>query len=175
MAERYLIRWYGPRATEQLLAECGHPNPVVRYRAAWALGKTRDPRAFEGLLRLTSDEDEGVRYDATLALGELGDERAIPHLHRIWLEDDHTRPAGEALAKMGPRAIPAVEEALRSESTNLRAGALNVLCALAPTGNRRVFELLNECLNDPDPGIRTDAADQIEEQARASRTGPDKR
>src|SRR5579872_3031502 len=70
-AEGYLIRYYGARALEQLTEACSHPNPVVRFRAVWALAYTHDPRAYETILHLADDADERVRYDATIALGIL--------------------------------------------------------------------------------------------------------
>ena len=76
-AEVYLMRYYSVRALVPLLEACNHSNPVVRFRAAWALAHTHDPRAYETLLRLTDDPDSGVRYDATIGLGVLGDIRAI--------------------------------------------------------------------------------------------------
>ena len=109
-AEDYLIRYYGARALEPLLAACDHPNPVVRYRAVWALACTHDSRAYETILRLIDDPDEGVRYDATLALGILGDRRAVRPLVEIALCDDATRPASGALARMRSVGIPALLE-----------------------------------------------------------------
>src|SRR5438067_9894688 len=87
-AQGYLIRYYGARAKDQLIGACGHPNPVVRFRAVWALGYAKDSEAYETILRLCGDPDEGVRYDATIALGILGDGRAIEPLSQMLLSND---------------------------------------------------------------------------------------
>ena len=55
---------------------------MVRLRAGWVLGMSKDPRAFEPLCRLLRDLDERVRYDIAVALGHHGDERAIPILRQ---------------------------------------------------------------------------------------------
>ena len=81
-AERRLIR-FGAKAVEALLAATTDPNPQVRYRAVWALGKSQSERVFEVICVLTEDADQAVRYDATRALGELGDPRAVPFLENL--------------------------------------------------------------------------------------------
>ena len=87
-AETCLIRYYGSRATELLILASHHPNPAVRFRAVWILGKSKDPRAFEAILKLTEDVDPRVRYDAVAALGELGDIRAFKPLKAIAVTSD---------------------------------------------------------------------------------------
>ena len=81
-AERRLIR-FGAKAVEALLIAATDPDPQVRFRAVWALGKSQASRAFEVICALTEDADEAVRYDATRALGELGDLRAVPFLESL--------------------------------------------------------------------------------------------
>lgn len=81
-AERYLIR-FGRKGVEPLIEVASSPDPQVRFRAVWALGKSRDSRALPTILHLTDDPDERVCYDAILALGELGDTRAVPVLGEI--------------------------------------------------------------------------------------------
>ncbi len=99
-AERHLIR-FGTNAVDALLIAAADPNPQVRYRAVWALGKSRQGRAFEVICALTEDADEAVRYDATRALGELGDLRAVPFLEslarRVTPKDNRWDPALSAL------------------------------------------------------------------------------
>ena len=102
-AERRLIH-FGAKAIEALLMAASDPNPQVRYRAVWALGKSRAERAFEVICALTEDADEAVRYDATRALGELGDRRAVPFLkslaRRVTPKDCRWDPALWALKKL---------------------------------------------------------------------------
>src|ERR1700722_5011785 len=61
-AETSLIRYYGARAIDQLLEVVDHPNPAVRWRAAWTLAHTREPRLFDVILNLGSDPEGDVRY-----------------------------------------------------------------------------------------------------------------
>ncbi len=132
------------------------------------LGYTHDPRAYETILRLTDDPDERVRYDATVALGILGDERAIEPLTRIYLSQDETRPAGMASHRMGPKAVPALIEVLRQGNAHVRHSVVNVLGGLAQDyGDKRCIELLQGCLNDPDPLVKKDAEFWLEELGRA--------
>jgi len=169
----YLIRYYGVRALDELLEASSHPNPIMRYRAAWALGHTHDPRAFEAILRLTDDPDEAVRYDSTIALGILDDERAIEPLKAIWLQNDDTKPACEAFFRMGPKTVYAVEDVLANESSSIRWTAMILFARLAERhGDARSIEMLETCLNDSCKGIRVDAGyrlNEIREQQQAGK------
>jgi HEAT repeat protein len=163
-AEMYLMRYYGARALDELIGACNHSNPVVRFRAVWALAHTKDPRIYETILRLTDDPDERVRYDATLAFGVLGDMRAVPQLMRMWPEHDETRPAAEAISKLGVKTLPAVEKVHRGGDVELRREAVNVIGGFAKNdGNKRAIKLLRASLNDPDSIVREDARYWLEE------------
>lgn len=167
-AEGYLIRYYGSRALQPLLEACDHSNPVVRFRAVWALGYTHDPRAYETLLRLTDDPDEGVRYDATIALGILGDERAIEPLKQICLRNDVSRPAGMAFHRMGVRSVPALTELLHQGNPEVRWSVTQVLGNFAQEfSDQRSIELLQVAANDPDPAVRENAEFWLEEIRKA--------
>ncbi len=111
-AERRLIR-FGPKAVDALLQAGDSPDPQVRFRAVWALGKSGDPRAFVAILRRTDDPDDRVRYDAVLALGELGDRRADAPLAALAAQQDRpdsvSGAARTALAKLQGR-LPNEEE-----------------------------------------------------------------
>jgi HEAT repeat protein len=163
-AEDYLIRYYGSRASEQLMEACLHPNPVVRFRAVWALGYTHDPQAYETILHLMDDHEETVRYDATLALGILGDERAIEVLTRILLSNDETRPAADALSRMGIKAVPALMVALDQGDSPVRWSALQVLGNLAKDfGDVGCIESLQAYANDPDAMVGDNTAFWLDE------------
>jgi HEAT repeat protein len=145
-AEGYLMRYYGARALEPLIEACDHPNPVVRFRALWALAHTRDRRAYDPILRLMR-----VRYDATVALGVLGDLRAIEPLTEPLLCDDETRPAVMAFIRLGPATIPAMADILRRGNARSRWQAIQVL------GNfqdERSLALIKQYCNDPDASVR---------------------
>lgn len=163
-AERYLIRYYGVRALEPLLESCRHPNPVVRFRAAWALGYTQDPRAYEAILQLTDDPDDGVRYDATIALGILGDERGIEPLTRVFLAHDPSRPGALGFSQIGLKTVPVLEELLRNGDPRVRQRAINVIGGFANDHeDTHCIELLESCANDSDPIIRAEAEFWLEE------------
>lgn len=154
-AESNLIRYYGSRALEPLIAACSHPNAVVRYRAAWALGFTSDPRAFETLLQLTRDPSGYARYDATLALGNLGDERAIEPLVTLMCTPDPENyidsAAAMAIVRLGKPAIPALIKLLSHADIHVCEEAAY---ALGNIKDEAALEPLAHLLTDPDEGIR---------------------
>lgn len=71
--DRYRSRFAG--LLDPLLLD---PDPEVRWRAAWALGRL-DQRV-PGLRRAASDPDDRVAERAVWALGTVGDDRAIRDL-----------------------------------------------------------------------------------------------
>jgi len=161
-AEYCLIRYYGARAVDSVLKVVDHPNPAVRFRAAWILGETGDPRAFDVLLRLADDPDEGVRYDAVLAFGNLRDVRAIPHLIRMLLEDDPSKPAANAIVKIGLAARPTVEGVLKSGNPSERYSAVFILGHFAADYcDEQALELLRIASKDADPLVALEAADWL--------------
>lgn len=103
-AERNLIR-FRSKAVAQRIEAASSPDPQVRFRAVWALGKSRDARALDTIVGLTRDPDERVRYDAAMALGEFGDRRAVPVLlqlaKRPASRDGLESAAAMALSKLG--------------------------------------------------------------------------
>jgi HEAT repeat protein len=162
--EHYLIRFYGVRALDQLLEACDHPNPVVRFRAAWALAYTHDPRSYETILRLTDDPEERVRYDAVIALGILGDERAIEPLIRMLLSNDETRPAGSGLDRMGLKTVPALIGILHHCNPDVRVIVVDILGGFAKKfGDERCLELLKEFIQAPGLEVRKNAEYWLDE------------
>ncbi len=66
-----------PKLIETLREE---KDPVVRRRAAIALGQLRARKAVRPLLALLKDEDPVFRYTAADALGEIGSRSAVEPL-----------------------------------------------------------------------------------------------
>ncbi len=64
----------------QMLA---NPSPERRWKAAEALGRSKDPNAVDPLIRALRDEDWRVRQKAAWALGFIGDPRALQPLRRL--------------------------------------------------------------------------------------------
>lgn len=157
-AEAYLIRYYGMRALDDLIEATRSDNPHTRFRAAWVLGYTRDPRAFEPLVPLVEDPDPVVRYETTIALGILGDPRVVPILTELARRNHEDWPAFYAFSKLGRPAIPVMEEFLREPDPVLRRGAVDTLGGLAEDdGEVHCMELIQACLQDPEPDVRADA------------------
>ena len=104
-AESRLIL-FGKMAIPQVLQVVDHPDPRVRFRAIWVLGRSRDPAVFEAVLSHVEDSDHRVAYDAMMALGQLGDSRAIPYLKLLAIKfDGHPEGLGgaalSALSRLG--------------------------------------------------------------------------
>jgi len=79
-----------PRGIPELLTRTKDDRPeMVRYGAAWALGKlgsfheTRRDEVLEYLVALTRDRNYRTRLGATLGLVELGYTKAVPDLEKI--------------------------------------------------------------------------------------------
>lgn len=154
-AEANLVRYYGTRAIDDLIDLCADPNPTVRYRAAWALGKIGDARAFETVLALIDDPDERVQYDATLALGKLADPRAVDILVARLIKDT-TGAVAFALVKLGTLARKKLAPWLDDPRSDHRLAALTVL------GHLEDVDLVRPLADDPDPFVREEAAYWLE-------------
>lgn len=128
-AEYCLIR-FGRKALELLVAAAAHEDPRVRFRAVWALGKSRDRRALPTILELTQDADARVAYDAVLALGELGDLGAVPRLAELsgQAEDDRglVGASWSALRKLGRVIAERIETGTADPETSRALVVFNV-------------------------------------------------
>ncbi len=60
-----------------------HPDPIVRRRAALAIGRIGDPVGTPLLLELLNDPSVSVQRDAVFALGLLGDPSAFDRLRAL--------------------------------------------------------------------------------------------
>ncbi len=60
-----------------------HPDPMVRRRAALAIGRIGDPAGTPLLLELLNDPSASVQQDAVFALGLLGDPSAFDRLRTL--------------------------------------------------------------------------------------------
>ncbi len=106
-----------------------HPDPIVRRRAALALGRIGDPAATSTLLELLTDPDSTVQQDAAFALGLLRDPAALARLRDLVLNT----PPGEqgathaeavtAIAKIGGgEAAGLLEELLVRRMAEVESG-----------------------------------------------------
>ncbi len=130
-----LGRLLGETATSSLLETlAGHPQPSLRYLAAWALPASWTSASPEVVEALASDRSAAIREGLRRALLELPADLRWP-LVRAWIGSQRPRleqlavalvppqPAAEALAALkGPAAAP---------DPDLRAGALESLQRIA--------------------------------------------
>ena len=163
-AEEVLIRYYGARALEPLLAATENPNAQIRLRAGWILGKARDSRAFDAILRLTQDTYGSTRYDAAIALGILGDTRAIDALIALISIPDPEHcvdsAACDGLTRLGKVAVPALLALLHDECDHLRRSAVR---ALAIIRDDRAIEPIAFLRTDPSELVRIQVGEALED------------
>ncbi|MFC1639637.1 peptidylprolyl isomerase [Gemmatimonadota bacterium] len=84
-----------------------HPEPMVRRRAALAIGRIGDPNGTTMLLELLEDPAAVVQQDAAFALGILGDRSAAATLREMVL--------GTSPSDQGPTHVEAVTAIARIE------------------------------------------------------------
>ena len=141
----------GASTVPALISALKDERENIRASAAYALGEMGPVAAesVDGLIALLTDESEEVRRHATSALGmiKVPVSKTVPALIRV-LEDredtDLAFFAAQALTRIGPdapEAVPALREALMSESAYVRGfssealsriGTAEALQALVP-------------------------------------------
>lgn len=145
-----------------LVAALEDDDPVVRARAAFALGSVQDAAAVPALLEALDDPDPLVRADAAFALGQTADSAAQSEiLDALAGETDFAARAEllDALGKTGGSASLAALADRSAEGDERAALAL----ALGRYGLRgihdpRAIERLASLAADPDPLVAADAA-----------------
>ena len=93
--------------SELLSTAALHPEPIVRRRAALAIGRIGDPNGTTILLELLEDPAAVVQQDAAFALGLLGDRSAVATLREMVL--------GTSPNEQGPTHVEAVTALARIE------------------------------------------------------------
>jgi HEAT repeat protein len=108
-----------------------------RWWAARALAALGTPSAISLLVETLSDPDPDLRACAALGLGALAAPEAARPLAALLADESAYvgRIAGNALLQIGAPAVPALIEALRSESPAARAGAARAFIPLAEHGH----------------------------------------
>ena len=143
------------REVEGLILELGSGDKVKRREAARSLAllgpaaKAAVPALIKGL----DDDEEQVFFWSATALANIGPDayEATPELikrlkrsRRRYKDQVHVRIV-HALTQIGPQAVPQLTEALGSEESSVRLGAVRVLGNLGPASHEiasRLFELL---------------------------------
>ncbi len=154
----------GESATPVLIeALLHHSNPVVRRAAGKTLTLIGDPTAVPSLVyALLNDEDTVVKGSAVGALARTG-EASVTALLDILADPIHPEStkghAAWALAFIGPEAAPYLENAIKSESIDVRCAAVGAIAHLAQEkGDERAYQILIDTLSDKDPNVRSEAA-----------------
>jgi hypothetical protein len=127
---------YAGKTLGEWVALTKDEDKLVRYDAAWALGKIGSEAriATPALTELLKDLDADVRYYAALALGNIGRDAktAIPALVELLedMDEDVRRAVAEALGYIGSEAktaISALTEVLGDENESVRKAATETL------------------------------------------------
>jgi hypothetical protein len=139
----------GDDKVEGLLKDLKSANPSTRVTAAMTLGKMGPgaKEAVPGLAEAVGDRDLNVRYYAAEALEAVGPgaKAAVPALIKAL----DTFPGGSP-PLAGPQRYYA----------DTRSVAAEALGAIGP-GAREAVPALKKALNDPDPSVRTAAAEAL--------------
>ncbi len=145
---------------ESLLTALRDANPVIRARAADALGGLHDKRAIKPLLEALRDAEWTVRSSATVALVCLGALVSVDDLVPF-LQSDDSESRWRAVWILGAtqdqhrRAVELLEAALNDKDSEVRYRAAHALANLAPD---RAVERLIVMLSDEDSLVRWEAA-----------------
>ncbi len=151
----------GREQRESRLATAGlaSPDPVVRERAAWALGQLHWRPAIPALIQRLKDPAPEVRGVAAWALGFIKQRSAIPAvIATLQDEDAYVREmAVLALGAMGdPEAVEALIPLTRDPASGVRSVSTR---ALGQLGTERAGEALGAMLaSDSDEHTRQMAA-----------------
>jgi HEAT repeat protein/uncharacterized protein (DUF697 family)/GTPase SAR1 family protein len=143
----------GRRAVDALIDKLRDPAPLVRRRAAEALGLLKDRSAVGPLGRALLDADAGVRAQAAEALGRVRSVGALGPLTAVLKIDRDAAVRVKAVAALGelgdPDAGPALADRLRDDRNE--AVVLEAVQALARLGGEESRRLLLEALHDAQP------------------------
>ncbi len=119
-----------------LLEAATHKNPEMRDRVAYGLSraKGKPKEATAALIELLKDKEPAVRNSAAGSLIWYGPraEAAVPLLVQALREKDMHDVAPDALARIGPAAVPPVIEALGDKDIVVQVGACRTLALMGP-------------------------------------------
>jgi len=152
----YLGRVHDPWATVALVERAADKTEGrrVRFFAFLALQERRDGQAVDPLLALALDETEEdtMRSLAADVLGAIGNPRVLDPLVRLL---PTVGGAANALARLGPVAVPPLLDALVHSNARVRQ---RVAYALGKLRDPRALDPLLAALSDPDATVRGYAA-----------------
>jgi HEAT repeat protein len=144
------------RAVQGLVALTRQQREDLRpYLAVSALGEIGTARneVLPALTAALGHKDPDVRRAAARELGRIGPE-ALPSLQEVLRAGHSGRPSAvEALGRIGVDALPALTEALRSDDAASRRAAARALGRLGPAAKEAAPALI-AALGDRDPAVR---------------------
>lgn len=127
------------------------PNPIVKAKAAEALGKLGNARFTPILLQALTDESDIVRHTVIQSLGRIRAMEAIPALIATLTDQNPelSTAAAIALGQIGTEAaIPALIQALNAPDPIVRKSSANALGQIGST--RSISALLTALEGDRD-------------------------
>lgn len=159
----------GAAAVPGLVAATRSTSWEVRYRAAWALGLTRDAGALPVMVALLDDPSPEVRYDTASALGMLGQVGAVEPLLALAVQpnraDGLQSAATRGLIHLGRMALSRVLELARSATSREREVAAWGLGDLVRpekgSVEPRSVAALAELTGDPEAEVRFAAVEVL--------------
>jgi HEAT repeat protein/lysophospholipase L1-like esterase len=160
-------------AVPVLRSALADPSGTVRWRAASALGRIGPEAAAAGpdLLRGLRDPVDNVRLAAVQAIGRVEmDASAAPALAEALSRDADSRVRAAAamtlrhLSGAAERTRDVLVSATRDRDPLVRACAVRALARVSASPS--VVAALAHALQDPDPGVRAEAARAVQPRAR---------
>jgi HEAT repeat protein len=159
----YALGEMGGLAVQSLIQALGDEYQPVRWRAAEALGYTRDKRAVAPLIQCLKDKSPKVREKAAGALRIVGDERAVAPLIQA-LKDRNAKvrkeAAGSLVFKGDRKAVEPLIEALEDEDLAVRHAAV---VSFRRIRDERAVNSLIKALKDEDWEVCSSAADVLKD------------
>ena len=137
------------RAAAALAEALRDPDEYVRKSAVMALRRIGGAKAMEAMRVALADRSEQVCLQAVKGLGELRDAGAVEALIKVLARRERSLVAAatEALARIGPEAVPHLMEAFKDRYLRRRIGA-QIWRILAEMGPRAIDPLLHALADD---------------------------
>ena len=165
---------YRGRSSREWITALGDSSPLVRMRAADALGNVleiepRSPNVVRALIAALADSVDRVRMAAATALVAQGvrAEGAVPGVHAALHDSAHAHVRAQAasiLGSFGPSAgegsIPALIEAVNDPASEVRAAALQALARFGRDASNALPEIRSR-LEDASPNVRLRALEAL--------------
>lgn len=147
----------------KLLKAMGDPDPEIRWRAEFALGRVEAPRGIKALAEALRDGSPKIRAAAAFVLGPLAEKAkpAVPALLNA-LGDKETEVrvwAARSLIEIDPAhpdVTAALVKTLRDPNPDVRRVALSFVIRLGPAATGAAHPMA-DLLQDTEAGIRAKA------------------